>query len=233
MPARILPLALLLAAAGCFTTDPDFIQLPATPLGPQPAGRVVQTPAAPSSEAVARRVYLIGQRLLADNPQLNPKPDFSAAGFPDPEAFHQGTALIVVTEGLVQKCSDEQLAAVLSVQLAEVAAERQAAAAPARRGAGREALPPLGAGNDGSTLPGGPDQTYLAEAAAYDKERQRVAAPAAPPVNVQAAARDILTNAKYPATALDDAQPLLREAARNRNAERQLTGGGPVRPWVP
>jgi hypothetical protein len=236
MPDRSLALALLLlAAAGCVTPDPDVIQLPATPLGPQPAGRVVQLPSAASSEAVGKRVSLIGQRLLAENRQLNLNPFFSAAGFPDPEVFHQGTDLIVVTEGLAQKCSDDQLAAVLSVQLAEMAAERQAAAAPARREPAREALPPLGAGTDGATLPGGPDQTYLAEAAAYDKERKRAVAQATalPVVNAQAAARDILANAKYPATALDEAQPVLREAARNRAVERQFTGAGSVRPWVP
>src|SRR5262245_26600377 len=96
---------------------------------------------APASTDAAARVDTMGRRILAANPAIGAKPLFTTIGAPQSEVFHRGMSDIVVTEGLVRQCNDDQLAAVLSLELAKMVREREAAAPAQVRT--RDPLPPI------------------------------------------------------------------------------------------
>ena len=87
-------------------------------------------------------------------------------------------------------------------------------------------------GNDNGGSYGSADLTHLAELAKYERNHRRpTAAPPLPP-DPQMLANRYLTKAGYPATDLDSAAPLLREAAKNSTFEKQLAPSQPARPWT-
>ena len=81
----------------------------------------------PASTDTAARVDTMGRRILAANPGIGGKPMFTTIGAPQSEVFHRGMTDVFVTEGLVRECTDEQLAAVLCLELAKMVREREAA----------------------------------------------------------------------------------------------------------
>jgi hypothetical protein len=233
MLRRCLPLGIvfLAAALGCVGDDPNFL-VPVNPFsnGPAPAAPAQASSAVPPSAESATRVALVGQKILAANPQLGLRPVFRTIGAPTEEVFHHGTADVTVTEGLVKKCATEaQLAAVLGQELGKMAAERGVSGAvfhPTERDPAMNM--PIGGEAVGSRGPA--DLTYLAELAPYDRERRRVAA--APP-DPQALARSMLIKAGYTPADLDAAKPLLDAAAENNTLEKQMNGNPPVQSNLP
>jgi predicted Zn-dependent protease len=228
MLRRRLPLEVLVltAALGCVGDDPNFL-VPVNPFsnGPAPLAATPASSTVPPSAESATRVALVGQKVLAANPQMGLRPVFRTIGSPTEEVFHRGTAEVAVTEGLVKKCTTEaQLAAVLGQELGKMAAERGASGGvfhPTERDPAMQM--PIGGEATGSRCPA--DLTYLAELAPYDRERRRLAA--APP-DGQALARSMLLKAGYAPADLDAAKPLLEAAAENRTLEKQMSGTPPV-----
>jgi hypothetical protein len=233
MVRRALPVCVLLAA-GCVPNESTTQLVPANPFhsGPvlQPPRQVSYSPAA---EETARRVGLIGQKLLAANPQLGVRPLFRTIGSPEPALFHVGTTQVCITEGLVKQCTTEgQLAAVLCAELGKMVAEREALAGPQARSPERQPPIDLRIGNDSGGSYGAPDLTHLAELGKYEQERGRPRTPAALPAP-QALARTYLMKAGYHAADLDVIAPLLQAASVNTQLERQLTAPpAPPRPWT-
>src|SRR5438270_9919699 len=145
--ARRVPFAcgLLLAACGCVTDQGALALVQPGPPGQHTAfspPSLYRLPHAPATEAESVRVDAVGQKLLAANDKANLHPHFACVGVKEPEVFHQGEAMVYVTEGLTRQCETEgQLAAVLSVELARMAAERERLASPAARQLGSR--PPI------------------------------------------------------------------------------------------
>lgn len=216
---RILAAPLLLSAVGCFGADSGNLLVPSNPFPKgvpgHPAPPQVSVP--PATQEAATRVGLVGQKVLAANEQLGFRPVFRTIGAPDVAILHRGTAEVIVTEGLVKKCeTDGQLAAVLCAELGRMVSEREAAAAVEARRPRPEPPPRLTLARDD------PDQTYLAEAAPYDRPRNEDNTPPPPPPDPVAVASNLMMQAGYGAADMQAADPLLAEAAKDTVWHRQF-----------
>lgn len=215
---------LLMSAAGCL----DEAQRRTTLVPTNPFTNAVVSPPAKTalvaaSEAAANRAVLVGQKVIAANPQLGLRPSFLVAGAPKPEVFHNGTAVIYVTEPLVKQCAtDGQLAAVLCHELGKMVAEREALAGPDSRAARRRPPEDVPVGNDRAGALGAPDGTRLAELARFEAQNPRAETTSAVP-DPEALARGFYQKTGFPAADFDAAAPLLRAASKNGALERQLT----------
>src|SRR5262249_10944589 len=136
---------------------------------------------APATEEAAKRVALMGQRLVEANPQMALKPAFTTVGAPHPGLFHVVTGSGprradpgVISEGLVKLCqTDAQLAAVLAQELGKMVSEREALVSAAARAPVRPPPLEVRVGNDSGGAFGSPDGTRYIELAKLDPYRPR------------------------------------------------------------
>jgi hypothetical protein len=225
-----LALPLLLAAAGCLPED--IMLVPFNPFATDPAPAPSQVAAAsPAVNEAATRVGLVGQKLVAANPQLKVQPLFRTVALPQAEVFHRGTGEVLITEGLVKQCTEGQLAAVISVELGKMVAERDAQAAVKDQLPAHDPPPPMFIGADGASSRGPADLTHLAELAPYDRQRREAAARATPP-DPQVLAHGILLKSGYSAADLQAAEPLLKLAAQNVTLEQQFNLTSTSHSWI-
>jgi hypothetical protein len=227
---RVALLTLLALTGGCLPTD--FLQtdtpttgtalVPNSPFGSAaPTFRPVSAPKA-TETGFAIKVDEIGQKLIAANKSLGIKPLFSTIGSPQSEIFHQSTAAVIITEGLVRQCKTEgQLAALLAVELGRMIAERETLASPESRNPDRP--PPISVpmGNAGQFS--GLDQLNQAEMAKFDRDRRRPSKKFVPPDPV-VLARGYLEAAGFDVHELDAVAPLLADAEKNYVLEKQFKG---------
>jgi hypothetical protein len=233
MKPRCLPLfAGLLLLAGCLGKETTPL-VPESPFGKAPPPPQPQRAAyGPASVETAKRVNQVGQRIVAANPQIGIRPLFVTVGAPQVEMFHRGTNELTVTEGLVHQCAtDAHLAAVLSLELGKMVAEREALAAPQSRHTGQRPPADLRLGSNNGPI-GTSDFTSQAELARYDPPRPRHV-PAASLPDPRELARVYLANAGFAAADLDRAAPIVDAARASSSLEKQLTHPGPARPWTP
>lgn len=226
----------VLAAAGCFPNQESTLLVPGNTFGTAPAtATATKTSYAPASTEAATRVGLVGQKILAANPQLALRPSFSTIGAPQAEIFHRGASDVFITEGLVRQCTSEgQLAAVLCQELGKIVAERDALSGALGRSAAP--LPPMDTtvGNDTAGSAGLGDLGRQTELAKYEKEyRRRPSGDRIPLPDPKTLAANYLTKAGYTPADLDAAVPLLRSADENVALEKQLTTSPTPRPWGP
>jgi predicted Zn-dependent protease len=226
--------AALLLPAGCVADElrpENRLRMPVVSAEGGPAAVPDVRPVrAPANEEVARRVGRVGSKLIEANESVGLRPRFQVLGVPGAEVFHRGTSEVLVTEGLVRRCGDdEQLAAVLCLELGKMASEREALAAPEVRQP--EHLPPiaLAVGHEAGGAFGDADGTGRVEAVKHDRDRRRPGQ-ALPPPPPEALARQFLKQAGYKPEALDAARPLLRTAAGNAEVEKQWTAGAATGP---
>jgi hypothetical protein len=227
MPRRIAPLALplLLAALGCLPLDSATTLVPVNPFSTEPAAppQPAQVNYAPANGEAATRVGLVGQKVVAANPQTGVRPLFRTVSAPQAEVFHRGTTEVIITEGLVKQCTEGQLAAVLAVELGKMVSEREAQAAAQDQVPDRDPPPALDIGGDAFSTRGAADQTRLAELAKFERQKRAAAGrPMAPP-DPQALAHGFLLKAGYSAADLQAAESVLKAAAQNMTLERQFT----------
>lgn len=226
MPSRFVLLVLLTAFTGCAQLGlremgqaSRMEQVPTDTLGssrPLPT-HVVNSP---GTEATAKRVALVGQRLIEANPQMGMRPLFMTVGATHSEVFHRGPAAgpaegtrVFVSEGLVAQCqNDDQLAAVLAYEVACLVSEREALASPAVRQPDRRPPPDVPVGNDGMGPFGPPDGTHLVELAKIDRSRHRPGTPALPPPDPVSLARHYLQQSHRDPSTVDDMLPIIRQA---------------------
>jgi hypothetical protein len=199
---------------------------------PPPPNRLVVVPPKdlpPAPLAVAERVEVLGRKLVAQNTFLGVDPMFMTIGVEEPVLFHRGAEQLIISKGLVEKCStDAELAAVLSSELGQMVAEKRTAKAlgrdvePIRDGAGptRPGSAPIDAGQQANL--------------AYH-ERQFPRGVAKPdPVDATNTARDLLKTAGYSPAELDRVELILKEAKQSDRGEqikKQMSGSAPPPDW--
>ncbi|MGL4553836.1 MAG: hypothetical protein ACRC33_21980 [Gemmataceae bacterium] len=229
MRARLTAI-LLAALAGC---DPAPRANLIGPVTPPAAQRSDSMSGNPGTEASAKRTLAVAQRIYDANTQLGVRPTIMTVGRPEREIFHDGHGglrgcRLFLTEGLITACrTDAELAAVLCVELGRIAAER-AASAGGEDDDGRATIDER-VGNDSGGSFGAPDGTRLMEAAR--RERQAKDGKLAPDPTKCAA--EYLRRADYPAQALLEVGPLLRQAEESeavRELVQPATLAAPVKP---
>jgi hypothetical protein len=238
---RSLSLMLLVSAAlagGCLPADflmPDdgAAVVPTSPFGTPPPVTTTSLSNRPpaTNPEFAIKVDEIGRKLVAANPSLGMKPLFSTIGTPQAEIFHRDTGAVFITEGLVRHCKTEgQLAAVLSVELGRMVAEREALVSPATRNPERPPPMVLTMGNAGQYT--GLESVQMAEMAKFDGDRHRPSKKYVPP-DPQVLAAGYLEAAGFDRRELDAALPALQEAEKNFVLEKQFKGTGAMPAWEP
>ena len=215
----------LIVIGGCVSLGDDLPMVASNPFNttPQPVTETTVNHE-PASEAVGKRVAIVGQKLVASNPEMNLRPRFITIGSAQPELLHLGANDLYITEGLANRCAtDGQLAAVLSQELGKMVTQREILTTPATRQVHRTAPPEMPVGRDAGGAFGSPDGTRLVELARFEKDRQRDTDPLPAP-NPEILARGYLEKAGYTLADLDAVAGLLREAEQNGTFYRQLQG---------
>ena len=99
--------------------------------------KAVETPEmpkiSPATTENAIRAGKIGQKIVDANKAVGLRPSIHTIGGEQVEVFHRGLDQIFVTEGLVRQASDPQLAAIISLEMAKMIAEREALEGPMTR----------------------------------------------------------------------------------------------------
>jgi hypothetical protein len=221
---RRLPVLAMLLLTGCVDLSPGkwFDRHPETAQVPGNAFASVPTPApvaqasyAPAGVESAARVDQVGQKVVLAS-ETGLRPVFMTVGDPRPRISHQGTSVVVITEGLVRQCSSEgQLAALLCTELGKMVSEREVLAAAQARQPEREPPIEVRIGNDSSSMFGRTsDMVRAAELARSDPDRRRAMAPPPLPPDPHVLAALYLKKAGYPAADLDAVAPLLSAAGK-------------------
>jgi len=214
-PAGLVCLALGLAGCARDGRDGFAFRNPfETDRGPDPA----KLPAA--STRAATRVNAVGSEVAAKNKDaLGVKPVFFTMGVPEVEISHKKSGMVIVSEGLVERCpTDTELAAVICHELGKIAAEQ-----PASREADRDSGRPVVGDVIGG--PYEPDMTRLAEEAKFDRRGPRggrTGREARP--EPRALAEGFFANAGFKADDFARVDALIREA--EDNADRRASERG-------
>jgi hypothetical protein len=241
MTLRVLAALPLLLGFGCVDESRPLLVAPGESV---PQGRLSRSPkinlGSEVDPATTKRVLAVGGKLIDANPQAGIRPMFITVGAPHPEIFHKGGGTrhyqIFVSEGLVKRCqSDEQLAAVLALELGKIVSARESRLGPSRPDSFR--LPPdVPIGTDAGGTFGPADGTRMMEHARLDPKRPRPGKPSAP-ATPEALARTYLGKAGFAAATLADVGPLLRQAEEHYQVEKSISTAeigppvvGPQRP---
>ena len=166
---------------------------------------------APASLQAAERVETLGRRIIAQNTFTGLDPLFHTIGVSESALFHQGTAQLYVSEGLVAKCKTEaELAAVLCTELGQMMAEQRAG-----RAVGRDDDPI----RDVNAAPSQP------------REPQPKDGALPPPGDPVKLARELMRGAGFDPAELDRIEPLLKQSDRGAILRKQMAGTAPAPKW--
>jgi hypothetical protein len=235
-------LATVALAAGCLPSDylhPDAgasgaIAVPTSPFTTTTPAVIQTTSASKPAQAApetAIAVDKVGQKLVAANKSLGMKPLFLTIGAPQPEIFHRDTSALLITEGLVKQCKTEaQLAALLSVELGRMVSERESLASPASRNPDKNPPMTVTMGNAGQFS--GLDQLQQVEVDKLGCDRRRPAKRFVPP-DPLVLARGFLDAAGFDKAQVDAVAPLLAQAEKNFELEKQIKGPSNTPTWTP
>jgi hypothetical protein len=184
-----------------------------------------------ANDAIAERVELLGQKLVAQNTFLGIQPLFFTVGIKEPLLFHTGTEQLYISEGLVERCkSDAELAAVLCAELGQMVAEKRTAKA-----LGHDVEPIRDATHGTGAIPGGAAYDAGQQANLAYHERQHPRGGGKPdPVDAAKTARELLTAAGYSPAELDRVEPLLtqvKQSERGEKLKKQMSGSAPAPEW--
>lgn len=220
MPGRILAASLMLGLIGCL---PETAQLALVPSDNAEIQRLAAKPIqrSPATEAVAKRVIGISQKLLASNRGLGIRPSITTLGVPHEELFHRGSEEIYISEGLVNKCkSDDQIAALLALEMGRIVAEREVIGGTVVVGQPmpRDLPEDIPVGNDSGGWFGPPDGTRMMELARLEKAAKTPRSLPEP----ESLARQYLRRSGYAESEIRATEYLARLADSNSKLARQM-----------
>jgi len=176
-----------------------------------PAGN---TQAATRADAVASAVIAQCRTELPD------KPVVMTWGLKEPMIFHQRSGMLVLSDGLVERCrTDDELAAVICYELGKMAAE-QADRGPVRGDSDTPPAPRLSA----DVVGGGysPDMTRLAEEAKYSRRAPRSSREPRP--DPRTLAQNFYTRTGHNADDFARVESLVKEAEDNGDRRELMRG---------
>ena len=208
---------LLLVFTGCeslspFTTPADNRVVP-------------QGAISPVSHVAAEKLDRVGRQILSTNPFLASAPAFGYVGTKDPELYHQNAEAVFASEGLVVKCkTDDELAALLCIELAKITAETRN-------------LARIGLTAPDTTLPGpkvepDPEQADLGggdKVGFASEPKKRIQSLLA--TNVMEMAAEFHKNAGYKPEAFQSSKALYSQSEQYSITAKQLGGTGSVPSW--
>ena len=175
---NLVVICFLVLLGGCFSTglkenwnlavgSTDHGKLPENLPGMPPSPR-----ASTSTNGEAIRVAKIGHEILEKNPGLGIHPIFQTSGEAGLVLGHKGARLLVVSESGGKRCTDGELASLLSEELARMVVEQESMTT---RGVTTGSWQPLGSGIDRDGGAFGPaDGTMLAERAVIARQSRGV-----------------------------------------------------------
>jgi hypothetical protein len=215
---------------GCKSAAKENLMIPDVPWGHFKAVETPEMPKiSPATTENAIRAGKIGQKIVDANKAVGLRPSIHTIGGEQVEVFHRGLDQIFVTEGLVRQASDPQLAAIISLEMAKMIAEREALEGPMTRNYSTSAPQEVVMFSDRGGNFGAPDGTHMAEIAKYEKRRggpkRNIKLP--DPNNL---ATLFLKKSGYSGDALVSAQPLIQQSQQQSTFEKQMRGANPVIP---
>jgi predicted Zn-dependent protease len=163
----------------------------------------------PGSTLAATRVNAVGSAIAAKNEAaLGMKPIFFTMGVPEVEISHNKSGMVILSEGLVERCpTDAELAAVMCHELGKMAAENGSG----RRDNAEPSGPRLARDVVGGTYE--PDLTRLAEDAKFERRGSRAGRDPRP--DPKAIGETLFVQAGYRADDYLRMETLVREAVDN------------------
>jgi hypothetical protein len=196
--------------------------------GTSVANKAVDVSAYPAARPESSaRVHELGEALLAQNPFLGVEPVFYVVGRSEPEVYHPDGLGLLVTQGMVDACkTDEELTAVLALELGKMSAEARNA-----KRLGGQAAPDVGRGSSANgSAGGGPDDIQLRNEAIYQQVTKRQAKPE-PAQDALTIAEQIADNAALPRGTLTATRKRLAEIVRATPIADQMTRKGDAPTW--
>jgi hypothetical protein len=222
--ASLLLLPGLYLLAGCVPNEQakGLPTVASNQLGMPPPGVMANLPSA--DWQLAGKVFAVGHKIVAANKNCGLDANLAFVTYPAPtvEIFHPDRTRVFVTEGLVRKCDEEQLAAMLALELGRMAAERMAASPYLDIRSFQEPIH-LQTGSDKSS-------SEIADWARFDGQ-QRPSAKSLP--DPRQLAQAFLESAKYGKNCLDSAYPIVEEAGLSHNIEMRVKGLPSRSDWQP
>lgn len=185
-------------------------QQPTIPLPPSSSPEMSGAPLTTNTPEHAR-VQTVAARLYQANPWIRIKPQWIVRPGDMPGITHQGDQYGVISEGLVRSASEGQLAAIMSLQLADMAAARQRSIADVERTQRRTtAFPDFYQPRDGASS--AQANLEMAETAKHFHDRRDVrrTTQQEPPIDPPTFARQVLIQAGYAPQELETTAPLLQ-----------------------
>ena len=220
-PTALLLLTGLCCFTGCMPSElaPGLATVSSNQLGTPPPISAARTSFSPGDGKLTGNVNFVGRELLAFNSNSGLEANLAFVTYPAAavEIFHLDRTHIYVTEGLVKKCNQEQLAAVLANELGKIVAERQAVA-------------PYLDSRDLQPQPSDNSTAGWAELVRYDGQQRNRKLRMPDP---RLLAQTFLEKAGYSKGSLELVQPLLQEAGLHHDVERLLKGLPPESGWQP
>jgi hypothetical protein len=200
--------------AGCTLLEPLPGPVPASPAAsaystgtPGSSASAIRPASGQAPSQQLSRAMSVLDRIQTSNAQLPFKAELAIKAVDRPYIGHGGMSRIWISEDLIDRCqSDEQLAAILALELAKITCEAQQRAVELARA--RESELPLEVRIGPDSGPAGEaDQLQKVEIAKRGLDRRR-RADDQPPPDRNLLARQYLSKAGYPETALDGVQSL-------------------------
>jgi hypothetical protein len=173
---------------------------------------------------VAARVDQVGHKILAANPDVKLTPLFLTIGSSNQSIYHTGIDQLMITEGLVKRCStDGELAALLCHELAAMEVERRRTI-PAKPATDRLPPPAPEMGNASGSF--GPDPFRMTEIGDWEKRNPRKSsADQRPPTeSPEQAARDYFIKSGFTQDEFNQALPLVKFAQTNAEKDKGKLG---------
>ncbi len=173
--------------------------------------RAEMPPVSEASKHLGARIDLLGNDLVASSIGLGVSPTFAVVGRPGLEISHPDLNGMFVSEGLAARCTDDELAGVLALELARMSVEAKQAKQMVRAEPMRPAPSGAGAQAGGGFDPNQATIQALVDQQAAGRPGHRAAAP---PDSTRKIAERLLADAGKSADGLDAAEKLHAEAAR-------------------